>query len=144
MTIEAWAFSSSTITSLHLPTIMHRFWVIEEMVRLLASDLIKRCKASASAVALACCSKLLSDVVLDSVWEELRGLSRLMRCLPPGSWEIRDGEFVRAICSSSLTFESSLFNRSSYVVPPPRNGSGSRAMLVGYARFMSTVLFQEK
>ena len=75
--------------------IMHRFWEIEEMVRLLASDLGIRCKASASAVALACCSKRLSDIVLDPLWEEIEGLSRLTRCLPPQTWEVRSDEFVR-------------------------------------------------
>ena len=64
------------------------------MVRLLAKDLEKRCGASASAVALACCSRQLADIVLDSVWEEVRGLVRLMQCLSPDTWEIRDCEFV--------------------------------------------------
>ena len=63
------------------------------MVRLLATDLEKQCEASA--VALACCSKRLADIALDSVWEEVRGLRRLMRCLPPDTWEIRRREFVR-------------------------------------------------
>jgi len=74
---------------------MHQFWEIDEMVCLLASDLEKRCKASASAVALACCSKRLSDIVLGCIWEELVGLERLVSCLPPDTWEIRDCELVR-------------------------------------------------
>lgn len=57
---------------------MRRFWEIDEMVRLLSADLKKRCAASASTVALARCSRRLGDVVLDSLWEELRGLTRLM------------------------------------------------------------------
>ena len=75
---------------------MHRFWEIEEMVRLLASDLEKRCEAPSSAIALACCSKRLSGIVLDSLWEVLPdGLRSLMECLPPETWEIRNDEFVR-------------------------------------------------
>ena len=80
---------------------MHRFWEIDEMVYLLASDLKKRCKAPASAVALACCSKRLSDIVLGPLWEELLGLERLVRCLPPDTWEILDHEIVRTTWAHS-------------------------------------------
>ena len=84
------------------PLIMHRFWEIDEMLRLLAMYLDKQHGASASAVALACCSKRLGDVVLDSLWEELRCLSQLMQCLPPDTWEIYDGEFVSTARSDTL------------------------------------------
>ena len=81
---------------------MHRFWEINEMVRLLATILNKQYEASASAVALACCSKRLEDIVLDSVWEKLIGLEHLMRCLPTDTWEIHDDEFGSTTCSSPL------------------------------------------
>ena len=74
---------------------MHRFWEIDEMVRMVASDLENHYEASASTLALACCSKRLSDIVLDILWEWLEGLSWLMRCLPRKTWETRNGNFVR-------------------------------------------------
>ena len=84
--------------------IMHRFWEIDEMVRLLATILKNQYTASASAVALACCSKRLEVIVLDPVWEELRGLDFLMRCLPPDTWKMQDREFVSTACSGPLVF----------------------------------------
>ena len=118
---------------------MHQFWEIYEMVRLLATILEKQCKASGSAVALACCSKRLGDIVLDSVWEELGDLGRLMRCLPPDTWEMRHGKFVSTTCSSLLALRAYL-SSFSYVAPLTRNGSNSRAMLVGYARCIWKVI----
>ena len=73
---------------------MHRFWEIDEMVRPVAAHLGRQHGASASAVALACCSNRLADIVLDSLWEELRCLSRLMQYLPSDTWEIDNHEFV--------------------------------------------------
>ena len=106
------------------------------MVRLLALDLKKRCKASASTLALACCSKKLSGVILDSLWEEFSNhLIWLLRCLPPETWEIHDDEFVSAIWVHSHSRGTHLINRFSYVAPLPKNGSDSRAMLVGSASF---------
>ena len=80
---------------------MHRFWEIDELVRTLATDLKQR-NASASAIALACCSERLGDIVLDPLWEQLDDLRRLMQCLPPDTWELREGTFVRTACSSPL------------------------------------------
>jgi len=74
--------------------IMHRFWEIDGLVRIVATDLEERCMASASAVALACCSKRLADIVLDPLWEQLDSLSQSMKCLPQDTWEIRDWSFV--------------------------------------------------
>ena len=85
---------------------MHRFWGIDELVRVLVVDLQQRCEASASAIALACCSKRLEGVVLDCVWGQLTGLSLLMQCLPPGTWERRGGEFVSGARSRSRTSEA--------------------------------------
>ena len=81
---------------------MHRFWEIDEMVRLLATILEQQYEAFASAVALACCSRGLEDIVLDTLWEKLIGLNWLMQCLPADTWEIHDHEFVSAACSSQL------------------------------------------
>ena len=80
---------------------MHRFWEIDEMVRLVAL-ILEQYEASASTVALACCSRRLEDIVLDTLWERLTGLSWLMQCLPTDAWEIHDHEFVSTTCSSQL------------------------------------------
>ena len=128
---ETQAWLSTSITSLLiLRTIMHRFWQIDELVRMVASDLENRCGASTSVLALACCSKRLSDIVLDILWESLEGLGFLMECLPPETWEIDDGEFVRITWVYSHLSASSPVNRCSYIAPRPRNGSDSRVMLV--------------
>ena len=81
---------------------MHRVWEIDEIVRLIVSHL-KRHKQGA--VALACCSRSLSDIVLDSLWEHLVGLSRLLKCLPRDTWTTRDFDFVRIIFSGLLALE---------------------------------------
>jgi hypothetical protein len=72
------------------------------MVRLVATALEKHYTASASAVALARCSKRLGDIVLDSLWEQRTGLGVLLKCLPSDTWEVRDDEFVSTPCSGSL------------------------------------------
>ena len=82
---------------------MHWFWEIDEMVCLLVTILKIRHRALASAIALACCSKRLADTVLEPLWEEIRGLHWLMRCLPPDTWEMRDREFVSSTCPVSIT-----------------------------------------
>jgi len=115
---------------------MHRFWEIDELVRMLASDLKDRCDASASALALACCSKRLNDIVLDSLWEHLGDLYRLLSCLPPESWELTgDEEFVRTAFSCLPTFGSSLANRFSCDALLLRNGPDSPVMLEGFGHF---------
>lgn len=102
---------------------MHRLWEIEEMVRLLATHLEKQHGASASAVALACCSKRLTDAVLDSVWEELRGLDLLMKCFPPETWEIDPGgEFVSTSCYSPLALVAYL--STGFHTSPLQQGMG--------------------
>ena len=84
------------------PCTMHQFWEIDELVRLVATALEKHYTASASAVALARCSKRLGDIVLDSLWEQLTGLGLLLKCLPSDTWEVRDDEFVSTPCFGSL------------------------------------------
>lgn len=71
---------------------MHRLWKINEIVHLILTDLEK----GASALALACCTKSLTDVALNFLWEDVADLLQLMMCLPPDSWKICDDEFVRS------------------------------------------------
>jgi hypothetical protein len=82
---------------------MHRFWETNEMVYQLADVLQEHYWAFASTVALACCSKQLGHIILDSLWEDCLGLSTLMKCLPPDTWEVRDNKFVGTTCSGLLT-----------------------------------------
>ncbi|KAF9646237.1 hypothetical protein BDM02DRAFT_276133 [Thelephora ganbajun] len=94
---------------------MHRFWEIDEMVRLLVTNLpvtnfgkrkrFRRLRTSATAVALACCSKQLSAIVLDSLWEDVFDLNQLLKCFPPNSWEMRDGEFAFLRCPSTKEWD---------------------------------------
>ena len=103
-------------------SLMHQLWEIDEIVR----AIVARLGRQKGAVALACSSKSLSDIVLDSLWERLMGLSRLLKCLPPDSWDLRDFDFVRATFAVLLTIgEAHDLTRCSYVAPPPKNGFGS-------------------
>ena len=70
---------------------MHRLWEINEIVRLVLTNVGK----GSSALALACCTKSLTDIVLDFLWEHVEDPIHLMKCLPPDSWEMCNYEFVR-------------------------------------------------
>ena len=112
------------------PPITHRLWGIDEVVRLIVTDLKRG--DNASAVALACCSRLLSDIVLDVLWQYLEDLCQLLMCLPPDTWEVHEDEFVSATCFTSSFLRSLMVDRFSYVVPQLRNGSDCRVTLAGY------------
>ena len=107
------------------------------MVRLLATDLKKRHGASASAVALACCSRRLADIALDSLWEELNSLSRLMQCLPPDTWKMYDDEFVSTTLSSPLALGT---DQSQYFLRFPSSEEWNR--FSSYARRIRTLYFK--
>jgi len=109
---------------------MHRFWEVDEMIRLLATHLVALDKPSVAA--LACSSKLLEEAALDPLWERLdKGPRPLMRCLPQDTWEIRDSEFVSISCCKPQLLSLPL-DRFFCVVLQRRNGTDSRAMLAEF------------
>jgi len=74
---------------------MHHCLSVDEILRLLACELVTS-KAMATAVALACCCKSLEDPALDAIWETQRRLIPLLKCFPQDVWE-GDGSFVSSL-----------------------------------------------
>ena len=64
---------------------MHTCLTVDEIIRLIARELVKS-KDKATAVALACCSKLFEDPVLDLLWETREKLFPLIKSLPGDIW----------------------------------------------------------
>ena len=64
---------------------MHRCLNVDEILRLLAHELVAS-EAKATAVALACCCKSLEDPLLDVLWETQNRLLRLLKSLPGDVW----------------------------------------------------------
>ena len=100
---------------------MHRFLTLDEMVRLLARELVES-KAGASAVSLACCCKNFEDPVLDVLWETQDRLIPLLKCLSQEVWKGEGRELVSSITTSppSVILTSRLLK----VLPKNPNGNG--------------------
>ncbi|KAJ7712230.1 hypothetical protein B0H16DRAFT_1814765 [Mycena metata] len=64
---------------------MHRCLQIPELVRIIASDLIKRDLAI-----LACTCKAFKDPALDGLWRTQLNVTNLMKCMPAGTWQAVD------------------------------------------------------
>ena len=74
---------------------MHPCLRVEEIVRLVASELVAS-KAEETSVALACCCKNFEDPVLDSLWEIQQRLLPLLKSFPGDVWK-PDGPTV-SVC----------------------------------------------
>jgi hypothetical protein len=87
---------------------MHACLGVDEILRLLACELVWS-EAKATAVALACCCKSFEDPVLDALWETQEQLFPLLKSLPEGVWkEGEDGNLVSSLTASAC----SVFHRS--------------------------------
>ena len=60
---------------------MHPCLYVDEIVRLIAHELVAS-KGHAASVALACCCKSFEDPALDALWETNGRLSRLFKSFP--------------------------------------------------------------
>lgn len=83
----------------------HRCWALDEIVRAIAANLVTNW-ATASAVALACCSKSFEEPALGEIWRRLTfldGLDPLIKCFPPEVWEIRGED--RKLASTTMGSE---------------------------------------
>ena len=65
---------------------MHPCLSVDEILRLLASELVAS-EAKTTAVALASCCKSFEDPVLDALWETQARLVPLLKCFPQDVWE---------------------------------------------------------
>ena len=64
---------------------MHACLNVDEIVRLIASELVES-KSKAAAIALASCRKNFEAPVLDVLWETQDGLLPLLKSLPVDAW----------------------------------------------------------
>lgn len=80
---------------------MHPCLHVDEIVRLMAYELVIS-EAKASAVSLARCCRSLEDPVLDALWETHNGPIPLLKCLPQVVWEEVGGNFVSRSAMSML------------------------------------------
>ena len=65
---------------------MHPCLCVDEIVRLVAGELVAS-GGKATSVALACCCKSLEDPVLDALWGTQNKLLPLFRSLPGDVWD---------------------------------------------------------
>ena len=70
---------------------MHPCLHVDEIVKLVASELVAS-KSKASAAALARCCRGFEDSVLDSIWEDPGWLTNLLRVFPKDVWDYREYE----------------------------------------------------
>ena len=96
--------AQSTHDKTHLLDPMHACLNVDEIVRLIASELVSEGKATT--VALACCCKIFEDPALDALWETQDQILPLLRTLPEDVWN--DGgctvSGTTTCVSLSLTF----------------------------------------
>lgn len=68
---------------------MHACLNVDEIVRLLARELVAS-GGKGTAVALACCCKNFEDSVLDALWETQDQLRPLLKSFPADVWDEED------------------------------------------------------
>ena len=68
---------------------MHSCLRVDEIVRLVASELVAS-ESKATAAALARCCKSFEDPVLDSLWEDAGWLTKLLGVFPKEVWDYRE------------------------------------------------------
>ena len=68
---------------------MHPCLRVDEIVRLVASELVAS-GSKGTAAALARCCKGFEDPVLDSLWEDGGWLAKLLGVLPKDAWDCRE------------------------------------------------------
>jgi len=78
---------------------MHPCLNVDEILRLLARELVES-KAKATVAALARCCKSFEEPVLGALWEEQERLAPLLKCFPRDVWEEDDdGSFVSPLAA---------------------------------------------
>ena len=108
LTAECWFSPVSPIHSLNGSSRfrMHPCLNVDEILRLLACELVAS-EAKATAAALARCCKTFEEPVLDVLWETQDQLTPLLKCFPREIWEDEYGSLVSPI--TTLIF--SVLNR---------------------------------
>ena len=86
---------------------MHPCLCVDEILRLITSELIAARKG-ATTVALACCQKSFEDPVLDVLWETQYQLIPLLKTLPEDVWSPGGHEVSVAIAVFALFSRSTV------------------------------------
>ena len=86
---------------------MHRCLNVDEILRLIACELVAS-ETMATVAALACCCKSFKDPMLDPLWRKQYGLAPLLKCFPQDVWNEEDEIFV----SQVIAFISPTLKRS--------------------------------
>ena len=81
---------------------MHTCLYVDEILRLLAWELVVSEEKSA-AVALACCCKGFEEPVLDTLWETQDRLTPLLKCFPQDIWKEEEERFVSPLTTFILS-----------------------------------------
>ena len=108
----------------HLIDPMHACLNVDEIVRLIAQELVASSGSPGSAVSLACCCKSFEDPVLDMLWAKQYYLPPLLKSLPGDVWK-EGGYSVSA--STTCLFSLSLIIRFD---SPSRDSHRRRSGLV--------------
>ena len=101
---------------------MHRCLNIDEIVRLIACELVTSGR-KATAVCLACCCKGFQDPVLDTLWATQFDLLALFKCFPEDIWN-EAGYTVSAPTADALSFPQR-FGSKVIQTTPDGGGMGS-------------------
>ena len=72
---------------------MHPCFSVDEILRLVACELVTS-EAKSTAAALARCCKGFEEPVLDTLWETQERLAPLLKCIPQDVWGEDGGGFV--------------------------------------------------
>ena len=71
---------------------MHLCLNVDEILRIIARELVESKKATA--LSLACCCKSLEDPMLEALWETQDELPPLLESLPEDVWNVETDRFV--------------------------------------------------
>ena len=102
---------------------MHRCLNLDEMLRLLACELVGS-ELKATAVSLARCCKSFENPVLHVLWETQDRLTPLLKCLPQEVWEEEDGNFVSQVMAFDLPSVLNHFVLKVFPENPDESGMG--------------------
>ena len=114
---------------------MHRCLCVDEIIRLVAHELVVLPKGRATAASLACCCKSFEDPVLDALWATQSDILPLLRTLPDDIWN-PGGHEVSATNTALVPHKlAQLFDLKCLKRPPTRQEWGR---LQKYAQRMQT------
>ena len=98
---------------------MHRCLNIDEILRLIAYELVTSGREG-GALCLACCCKCFQEPVLDTLWATQFDLYMLLMCFPEDVWE--NGRYAVSAPTTYALFFPQLFG--SIVIQTTPNGGG--------------------